>query len=201
MLCEEWNDKFKNLMQNNWQETADFSHLPEDLKAHVSTCSHCSTTYQAAKLLINGRTLQKTAPFYLSKRIITAISAESITYRPTWYGYVLLPIAAAVLIAFSVFITLTFLAPHNNLVTVHLVLEAAKAASVSVVGDWNGWDPKADTLRDDDGDGVWEIVLHLTKNKEYRYQFFIDGTRWIPDPHSEFNVEDGFGGTNSVLDI
>jgi 1,4-alpha-glucan branching enzyme len=75
------------------------------------------------------------------------------------------------------------------------------ATSVSVVGDWNSWNPEADILSDPDGDGIWEIRIRLDKNNEYRYQFLINGRDWIPDPASPLQVDDGFGGINSVLEI
>jgi 1,4-alpha-glucan branching enzyme len=84
---------------------------------------------------------------------------------------------------------------------VRLVLAAPGAESVSVVGDWNGWDPERDRLRDPDGDGVWEIRLRLQSGQEARYQFLVDGERWLADPLAPLRVEDGFGGTSSVLQI
>jgi 1,4-alpha-glucan branching enzyme len=56
-------------------------------------------------------------------------------------------------------------------------------------------------MHDADGDGVWELRLKLNESGEYQYQFLINGKRWVPDPNAPLQVEDGFGGTNSVLDI
>jgi len=201
MVCEEWKERLNNLFSHIRHNTKDFNSLPEDIKAHLIICRRCRTAYQASKLLETGTALQKAAPSYLAQRINALIAKESFNLKPVWYRYALLPLAATALIVLSVFVTLLFFTPRNDLVEVRLVFEAANAESVAVVGDWNDWDPHADILSDEDGDGVWEIELHLSPNKEYRYQFYIDGTQWIPDPGSELTVEDGFGGINSVLDI
>jgi 1,4-alpha-glucan branching enzyme len=86
-------------------------------------------------------------------------------------------------------------------VTVHLTLEAPTARTVSVVGDWNQWNPDAHVMKDANEDGVWEIRLKLEPDQVYQYQFIINDERWIPDPESPVKVDDGFGGTNSVLDV
>ena len=62
-------------------------------------------------------------------------------------------------------------------------------------------DPSRDRLRDPNGDGTWEIRLRLRKGEELRYQFLIDGERWIADPQASLQVDDSFGGTSSVLQI
>jgi hypothetical protein len=56
-------------------------------------------------------------------------------------------------------------------------------------------------MTDVDGDGIWQIEIEVQPDKEYQYQFLINGERWIPDPEAPMNVDDGFGGENSVLNI
>jgi 1,4-alpha-glucan branching enzyme len=86
-------------------------------------------------------------------------------------------------------------------VVVEFRLEAPHARQVAVVGDWNGWNPELHRLSDRGGDGVWRTTVTLRRGREYQYQFLVDGTAWIPDPSTPLRVDDGFGGTNSVLDI
>jgi 1,4-alpha-glucan branching enzyme len=90
---------------------------------------------------------------------------------------------------------------HKNEILVHFTLTAPNARQVAVVGDWNSWQPDINKLVDDDGDGVWELKLKISAGKEYRYQFLIDGERWVPDPNSLINLADGFGGVDSVLQL
>jgi len=71
------------------------------------------------------------------------------------------------------------------------------AHSVSVVGNFNGWSPRANPLHRSE-DGIWrgEIRLHPG---EFQYKLVIDGKRWIADPRNPAQVDDGFGAVNSVL--
>jgi len=76
------------------------------------------------------------------------------------------------------------------------------AASVSLAGGFNGWDPKALPMSDDDGDGVWEVVLELQPGRSYEYKFVIEGgVLWKEDPHNPHTVDDEHGGHNTVVSI
>ena len=89
----------------------------------------------------------------------------------------------------------------SETIVVEFRLEAPHAHQVAVVGDWNGWNPELHRLSDREGNGVWTTTITLRRSREYQYQFLVDGTAWIPDPSTPLRVDDGFGGTNSVLDI
>ena len=49
---------------------------------------------------------------------------------------------------------------------------APNAAAVSVIGDWNGWDARSDTLAErSDSSGVWEgIAPHAKRGQTYKYR-------------------------------
>ena len=83
-------------------------------------------------------------------------------------------------------------------VRVHFVLRAPEAGSVSLVGDFNGWDPGAHRL-ERAGD-VWRAVVPLPRGR-YEYQFVVDGELWLVDPAAHGTVDDGFGGQNGVLEV
>ncbi len=83
-------------------------------------------------------------------------------------------------------------------VMVRFTLEAPLASRVSLAGDWNGWRPGELNLKAGQH-GVWEIIVPLRAGEIYTYDFLIDGQRWVPDPHSESQIDDGFGGLSSVL--
>lgn len=88
--------------------------------------------------------------------------------------------------------------------------EAPQARHVNVCGNWedNGWcgtetagrfDHGIASMTDDDGDGVWAVVLTL-KPGRYLYKYSVDwGIRWESDANNPLNVDDGFGGVNSIL--
>jgi hypothetical protein len=84
-------------------------------------------------------------------------------------------------------------------VFVRLVLLQPGARSVSVAGDFNGWDPAQTKLERSDG-GVWTATIPL-KPGRYQYMFVIDGKQWIADPLAAEEATDGFGAQNAVLDV
>ena len=85
----------------------------------------------------------------------------------------------------------------NDTVFVHFQLLAPEAQQVAIAGSFSGWTHEALPLVRENG-GLWSITLALPLG-EHQYQFVINGERWIPDPRSHAQVEDGFGGTNSVV--
>ncbi len=74
---------------------------------------------------------------------------------------------------------------------------ADEAASVSVAGTFNDWDPaRAPMVRGENGE--WRLQLILPPGK-YEYQYVIDGRRFVPDPEALERRNDGYGGENAVL--
>jgi hypothetical protein len=81
---------------------------------------------------------------------------------------------------------------------------------VNLCGNWeeNSWcgtqgtgrfDHAIGVMTDEDGDGVWEIVISL-KPGRYQYKYALDyGVRWEPDPNNPLTIDDTFGGNNSIL--
>lgn len=74
---------------------------------------------------------------------------------------------------------------------------APQAKSVSIAGSFNAWDIHKDRLSGPDQKGMWSIVIPLHEGR-YEYLFIVDEKNWQPDP-SVPEVDDGFGGKNSVL--
>lgn len=85
----------------------------------------------------------------------------------------------------------------RDTVYVHFALNAPSARNVSLAGSFNNWDAAGLSLHRG-ADGSWEATIALPVG-EHRYQFVVDGQRWIPDPSAQAQIEDGFGGTNSVI--
>lgn len=82
---------------------------------------------------------------------------------------------------------------------VRLVLVQPGAQSVSVAGDFNGWNPGRTRMERSDG-GVWTTTIRL-KPGRYQYMFVINGTHWIADPLATEDAGDGFGSQNAVIDV
>lgn len=85
----------------------------------------------------------------------------------------------------------------SDTVFVRFELADPQARSVSVAGSFNGWQIGALALARD-ARGVWSATAPLPVG-EHRYDFVVDGTRWVPDPTAHAEVDDGFGGRNSVI--
>jgi len=89
-------------------------------------------------------------------------------------------------------------APEST-IYVRLVLVRPDAQSVSVAGDFNGWNPAETNLQRSD-DGIWTVTLPLRPGR-YEYMFIVDGKQWIADPLATEETVDGFGSRNAVLDV
>lgn len=81
--------------------------------------------------------------------------------------------------------------------TVRFTLLAPGAASVSLVGDFNGWNPAALPLRRSRDGRTWEIDVPLAPGR-YAYSFVIDGAL-AADPSAPRAVGDDFGSPSSVI--
>jgi hypothetical protein len=86
-----------------------------------------------------------------------------------------------------------------SLVYVEFSLQAPDARSVSVGGDFDGWEG-AHPLEDPDGDGVWSGRVPLEPGV-HDYMFLVDGGDWVTDPGATRYHDDGFGNRNAVLAV
>ena len=76
--------------------------------------------------------------------------------------------------------------------------EDANASEVFLVGSMNDWNIVATPMIKTDG-GMWEIVLQLKPGK-YTYKFIADGS-WHFDQNNSRFEDDGYGGSNSLIEI
>ena len=81
---------------------------------------------------------------------------------------------------------------------VKFVLVAPQAARVSLVGDFNDWDPAATPMERTPTGGTWSVVVPL-KAGRHEYAFVVDGKQWLPDPSAPLAPVDGLGAPNSVV--
>lgn len=128
------------------------------------------------------------------------LEPRSVQIRPIWIGALAAAAALALFLAPSrttgdATPQVAALAPDT--VYVHFSIAAPSAQDVSLAGSFNGWDAASLHLRRNT-EGGWEATVALPVG-EHRYQFVVDGRRWIPDPSAQSQVDDGFGGTNSVI--
>ena len=95
--------------------------------------------------------------------------------------------------------TASFVPERETKVFVRLVLLQPGAQSVSVAGDFNGWNLGQTQLERSEG-GLWTATIPL-KPGRYQYMFVVDGKQWIADPLAAEGAGDGFGAQNAVLDV
>jgi hypothetical protein len=73
------------------------------------------------------------------------------------------------------------------------------ASSVSVAGNFIGWDRATPLKRDESG--LWSTEIVVTKAGRFEYKFIVDGRRWLEDPSNGMKTPDNHGGLNSVVVI
>lgn len=86
----------------------------------------------------------------------------------------------------------------EGLVPVTFVLAAPSAREVAVIGSFNDWNAVGWTMTRDPSRGLWTLSSALPSGS-HEYVFLIDGTTPVADVTAALNVDDGFGGRNSVL--
>ncbi len=74
------------------------------------------------------------------------------------------------------------------------------ARSVSLVGDFNQWNPSHTRFRRT-GEGGWRAEIDPPQPGSYGYKFLINGERWLEDPANGLKAPDNYGGLNSVLNV
>jgi len=82
--------------------------------------------------------------------------------------------------------------------TLQFVLVAPQAASVSLVGDFNDWDPARSPMQT--AHGIWATVVRLAPGR-YRYAFLVNGVEWRADPGAPAAKDDEFGTPSSVVTV
>ncbi|MDX2194253.1 MAG: isoamylase early set domain-containing protein [Gemmatimonadales bacterium] len=83
-------------------------------------------------------------------------------------------------------------------VAVDFELARAGAGSVALVGDFNGWDPKATRLAmRADGRG-WRGTVSLPPGRHV-YAFVVDDSIWVTDAAAPRAADDDFGRPQSVV--
>jgi 1,4-alpha-glucan branching enzyme len=86
----------------------------------------------------------------------------------------------------------------RNLHHAHFFCQAPQAKQVSIIGDFNGWDPDA-TPMSRQPDGRWMVSLELS-HSYHQYLFLVDGKR-VLDPNAAGKVRNERNESVSLLAI
>jgi predicted carbohydrate-binding protein with CBM48 len=78
------------------------------------------------------------------------------------------------------------------------VLDAPRAKSVTVVGDFNAWDGSKTPLERDSTTGVWTALVDVHPGRHV-YAFLVDGKTWTLDPNAPRTKDLDYGTKQSVL--
>jgi hypothetical protein len=84
-------------------------------------------------------------------------------------------------------------------VTFRLPKEAAPDAQVvTIVGDFNNWNFSENQMKKL-RNGDFKATLKLHRDKDYRFRYFIDGSRWENDWCADKYVPNTFGSDDSLV--
>ncbi len=182
------------------------------LEAHILSCPNCRKAYAALLPLMKREA--GLSPFMddsaTSERILTRVmqGIEGIdAFKPlaqprhySLFSRIILPLAAAAAIVCGFIFGIPALR-NESMVEVRFSLEAPEASSVTLAADFNEWSGLEHPLSRSAQDGSWEICVRLKRGRAYRYNFVIDGQKWIADPRAQIIQDDGFGNQTSSLTI
>jgi hypothetical protein len=194
---------------DEWEAGAAPSRGPEELTAHLASCADCDERYGALLPLMERdfredarRGASGSAPCAELGDAVMA-SLDSPRRRPLPFAAAVptraLAAAAAAIFVLGLSLGIYFARLGSGTVTVSFALQAPQASTVSLAGDFNGWSGEGYQLRRVGKSGTWEIKVPLKRGKAYVYNFVIDGKIWIADPSVPAKIDDGFGGSGSLL--
>lgn len=87
----------------------------------------------------------------------------------------------------------------ENDVKVQFVLPSESApGKVSVVGDFNGWDPGAHPLRKR-SNGTRSVSVSLPAGRRYAFRYLGEDGHWLDDEQAHGFEPNGVGGLNGIV--
>ena len=88
--------------------------------------------------------------------------------------------------------------PHVNMRAVNFICNAPQAQSISLVGDFNKWNPASHHMKRQP-DGAWLLSVEL-KHGHHRYAFLVDGQITI-DPQGQGITKNDRGERVSLVPV
>lgn len=77
---------------------------------------------------------------------------------------------------------------------------AAKFNEVSLVGEFNNWDPKANSMKKLKA-GDFTATINLPKGSDYEFKYLADKKEWLNEDDADKLVPNEFQGENSVITV
>lgn len=73
---------------------------------------------------------------------------------------------------------------------------------ISILGDFNQWDPNKNKFLNMNSDGSTFIELTFETGNEYKFRYLCNGVTWLNEPEADAELLTHFGDShNSVLKI
>jgi 1,4-alpha-glucan branching enzyme len=89
--------------------------------------------------------------------------------------------------------------PNSNQVQITFVLPADfPHVPISVVGDFNQWDPSAHPLRQA-SDGTYQATVTLAADRRYAFRYLSHGGKWFQEGFADDLAPGPVGGYNSIV--
>jgi 1,4-alpha-glucan branching enzyme len=71
---------------------------------------------------------------------------------------------------------------------------------ISILGDFNNWDPHQNKFSGKNSDGSTSIEIVLDAGKEFQFRYLCDGQIWLNEPEADKQSVTHFGDAqNSVI--
>ena len=167
-----------------------------DCLLHLRECEKCRELYgKLFGLIDNLKDNKEKVSSGFTDRVMDKVTELK---APVNYNYWK---AATVSLAFLFIVTGGLLVIEKNKsgeVAVEFSLAMPEAESVSIAGDFNGWD--ASNAKLIKKNGVWTATIKV-KPGRYQYAFVVNEGKWLPDPNALKFVDSGFGGKNSIIEV
>ena len=75
-------------------------------------------------------------------------------------------------------------------------------SKLSLVGDFNEWDPNEHLFTETDSKGNFVLSVSLPAGNEYQFRYLGDGETWFNEPDADKHVNTYFGDSeNSVIKL
>lgn len=196
MKCED----MKEITSKNNDEFSVFKDkLNKEQKEHLETCKKCNEMMLRYEKLLYMLKSEKheVKPGFNQKVLSRLDNAKEKYYIATGnavWKYATVVLTALLIVTAGLFF---YEKNHPTEILVEFSMNMPDAKSISLVGDFNGWDSESVKLTE--SKGLWTAKLKV-KPGRYQYAFVIDGNKWMPDPNSKMYVDSGFGTKNSILD-
>lgn len=89
---------------------------------------------------------------------------------------------------------------NNSICKVTFSIDGKEASNVSVIGDFNGWNIKANPLKKLKN-GTFKGTLDLQKGQSYEFRYVVDGDFVNDEEADDYLWNDFAAGENGVLNL